>query len=357
MKEIKINTDSRNYPVLVGTDILSENNLKEFSNKEILLVIDSKIDESIKKEVQITLSNISSKYSELTIEASEENKSSETLAIIHDLLIEKSYSRECILFALGGGIICDITGFAAATFLRGVEFVLFPSTLLSQVDASVGGKTAINHPKGKNMIGAFHQPSKVLTDTKLLKSLEKVQIREGLAEIIKHALIKDETFFKWLEENIKNLLEANDVKLLEAISKSIEIKAEVVSKDETEQGIRKWLNFGHTFGHAIEVYGNYEKFSHGEAVALGMIMATNLSQKILNLEKKEIDKIKQLIYSILSEELLKSEFQPNDLVKLMSADKKKKGDSLNFVLLSSIGEVQILSDILESDIIESIKIT
>ena len=251
MKEIKINTESRNYPVLVGTDILSKNNLKEFSNKEILLVIDSKIDESIKNEVQITLSNISSKYSELTIEASEENKSSETLAIIHDLLIEKSYSRECILFALGGGIICDITGFAAATFLRGVDFVLFPSTLLSQVDASVGGKTAINHPKGKNMIGAFHQPSKVLTDTKLLKSLEKVQIREGLAEIIKHALIKDETFFKWLEENIKSLLEANDVKLLEAISKSIEIKAEIVSKDETEQGIRKWLNFGHTFGHAI----------------------------------------------------------------------------------------------------------
>ena len=357
MKEIKINTDSRNYPVLVGTDILSEKNLKEFSNKEILLVIDSKIEESVKKEVQVTLSNISSKYSELTIEANEENKSNATLSVIHDELIEQSYSRDCILFALGGGIICDMTGFAAATYLRGVDFVLIPSTLLSQVDASVGGKTAINHPKGKNMIGAFHQPSKVLTDTKLLKSLKKVQIREGLAEIIKHALIRDEIFFQWLQENIEDLLEANDAKLLEAISKSIEIKADVVSKDETEQGIRKWLNFGHTFGHSIEVYGNYKRFSHGEAVALGMLMATNLSQKILNLEKKEIDNIKQLIYSILSEELLKSEFKPNDLVKLMSADKKKKGDSLNFILLSSIGEAKILSDIQESDIIESIKLT
>ena len=357
MKEIKINTDSRNYTVLVGTDILNENNLREFSNKEILLVIDSKIEDSLKNEVQINLSNISSKYSELTIEANEENKSSATLSIIHDLLIEQSYSRDCILFALGGGIICDITGFAAATYLRGVDFVLIPSTLLSQVDASVGGKTAINHPKGKNMIGAFHQPSKVLTDTKLLKSLEKVQIREGLAEIVKHALIKDKIFFKWLEDNIEDLLKANDVKLLEAISKSIEIKAEVVSKDETEQGIRKWLNFGHTFGHAIEVYGNYKRFSHGEAVALGMVMATNLSQKILNLEKTEIDKIKNLIYSILTEELLKSEFQPNNLVKLMSADKKKQGDSLNFILLSSIGEAQILSGIQESDIMDSIKLT
>ena len=357
MKEIKINTESKNYPVLVGTDILNDNNLNEFSNKEILLVIDSKINESLKKEVQISLSNISSKYSELTIEANEENKSSATLSIIHDALIQQNYSRDCILFALGGGIICDMTGFAAATYLRGVEFVLIPSTLLSQVDASVGGKTAINHPKGKNMIGAFHQPSKVLTDTKLLKSLEKVRIREGLAEIIKHALIKDKTFFKWLEENIEDLLEGNDVKLLKAISKSIEIKAEVVSQDETEQGIRKWLNFGHTFGHAIEVYGNYKKFSHGEAVAIGMVMATNLSQRILNLEKVEIDKIKRLLQSILTEEQLKTEFHPRNLIKLMSADKKKKGDNLNFILLSSIGEAQILSDIQESDIIESIKLT
>ena len=356
MKEIKINTDSRNYLVLVGTDILNENNLKEFSNKEILLVIDSKIEESAKKEVQTTLSNISMKYSELTIEANELNKSIATLSLIHDVLIEQNYSRDCILFALGGGIICDMTGFAAATYLRGVEFVLIPSTLLSQVDASVGGKTAINHPKGKNMIGAFHQPSKVLTDTKLLKSIEKAQIREGLAEIVKHALIRDEMFFKWLEKNIEDLLKANDLKLLEAIAKSIEIKAEVVSKDETEQGIRKWLNFGHTFGHAIEVYGNYKRFSHGEAVALGMVMATNLSQKILNLEKTEIDKIKKLIYSILSEELSRNEFQANDLLKLMSADKKRKGDSLNFILLSSIGEAQILSDIKESDIIESIRL-
>ena len=356
MKEIKINTKSRNYPVLVGTDILNEKNLNEFSNKEILLVVDSKIEDSIKKEVQIILSNISSKYSEVIIEANEENKSNATLSVIYDELIEQGFSRDCILFALGGGIVCDMTGFAAATYLRGVDFVLIPSTLLSQVDASVGGKTAINHPKGKNMIGAFHQPSKVLTDTKLLKSLEKVRIREGLAEIIKHALIKDKTFFKWLEENIEDLLEGNDEKLLEAISKSIEIKAEVVSQDETEQGIRKWLNFGHTFGHAIEVYGNYKKFSHGEAVALGMVMATNLSQKILNLEKAEIDSIKQLIYSILTEELLRTEFQPDDLIKLMSADKKKKGDSLNFILLKTIGQAQILSDLQESDIIESIKL-
>ena len=290
MKEIKINTDSRDYPVLVGTDILTENYLKEFSNKEILLVIDSKIEESVKKEVQITLSNISSKYSELTLEANEESKSNATLSVIHDELIEQSYSRDCILFALGGGIICDMTGFAAATYLRGVDFVLIPSTLLSQVDASVGGKTAINHPKGKNMIGAFHQPSKVLSDTNLLKSLKKNHLKDGLAEIIKHSLIKDARFFDWLQENICKLLEGEEKELLEAIAKSVLIKAEIVSKDETEKGVRKWLNLGHTFGHAIEVYGNYKDFSHGEAVALGMIMATNLSQRILNLQEKESQK-------------------------------------------------------------------
>ena len=270
MKEIKITTDSRIYSVLVGKDILKESNFKEFSNREILLVIDSNIKDSVKEKVRTNLQPISSKFSEIIIEANEENKSASTLSLIHDILIENTYSRDCVLFALGGGITCDMTGFAAATYQRGVDFVLMPSTLLAQVDASVGGKTAINHPKGKNMIGAFHQPAKVLTDTQLLTSLDQSHLREGMAEIIKHSLIKDEGFFNWLEENIEDLLAGEDTKLLDAIAKSIEIKAEVVAKDETEQGVRKWLNMGHTFGHAIEVYGKFKEFTHGEAVALGL---------------------------------------------------------------------------------------
>ena len=356
MKDIKINTNSKNYSVLIGADILTEDNLKEFSNREILLVIDSNIDDSIKNKVSTTINNISSKFLEVSIRATEENKSYATLTHLHDILIEKGYSRECVLFALGGGITCDITGFAAATYQRGVDFVLMPSTLLAQVDASVGGKTAINHPKGKNMIGAFHQPSKVLSDTNLLKSLKKNHLKDGLAEIIKHSLIKDARFFDWLQENIDRLLEGEEKELLEAIAKSVLIKAEIVSKDETEKGVRKWLNLGHTFGHAIEVYGNYKDFSHGEAVALGIIMATNLSQKILNLQDEESQKIKSLINSVLTSESLQKVFERNNLFELMSSDKKKKGDKLNFILLNSIGSAETVSDIKDSDILESINL-
>ena len=356
MKEIKITTDSKRYSVLVGTEILTESNFKEFSDREILLVIDSNIDSVTKDNVKETLEKASSKFGEITIEANEENKSHSTLALIHDLLIENNFSRDCVLFALGGGIICDMTGFAAATYQRGVDFVLMPSTLLAQVDASVGGKTAINHPKGKNMIGSFHQPNKVLSDAFLLKGLNQSQIREGLAEIIKHSLIIDKQFFFWIQDNIDDLLEGDDSKLLKAISRSIEIKAEVVSKDETEQGVRKWLNLGHTFGHAIEVYGKYKEFSHGEAVALGMIMATNLSQKVLNLEKSEAEKIKNLILTILSEEHKGKDFKPSDLLELMSSDKKRKGNQLTFVLLNSIGSTEICNDVESTDILDSMKL-
>ena len=357
MKEIKINTDSKNYSVLVGSEILIEENFKEFSERELLLVIDSKIDSKVKNNVKKKLEGISSKFAEITLEASEENKTYSTLTLIHDLLIENSFSRDCVLLALGGGIISDITGFAAATYQRGVDFVLMPSTLLAQVDASVGGKTAINHPKGKNMIGSFHQPTKVLSDTLLLKGLKESQIREGLAEIVKHSLIIDEEFFIWLQENIDDLINANDSKLLKAISKSIEIKAEVVSRDETEQGVRKWLNLGHTFGHAIEVYGRYREFSHGEAVALGIIMATNLSEKVLGLQKVESERIKDLISNVLPDEHRNKEFQPGHLLKLMSSDKKRKGNQLNFVLLSSIGSADVCSDIDDQEILNSIKLT
>tara|TARA_B100001175_G_scaffold91552_1_gene77343 strand:+ start:75 stop:1148 length:1074 start_codon:yes stop_codon:yes gene_type:complete len=356
MKEIKINTDSKNYSVLIGANILTEDNLKEFSDREVLLVIDSNIEDSVKNKVRTVINSISSKFLEVSIRATEENKSYATLTHLHDILIEKGYSRECVLFALGGGITCDITGFAAATYQRGVDFVLMPSTLLAQVDASVGGKTAINHPKGKNMIGAFHQPSKVLSDTNLLKSLKKNHLKDGLAEIIKHSLIKDARFFDWLQENIDRLLEGEEKELLEAIAKSVLIKAEIVSKDETEKGVRKWLNLGHTFGHAIEVYGNYKDFSHGEAVALGIIMATNLSQRILNLQEKESQKIKNLINSVLTSESLQKVFERNNLFELMSSDKKKKGDKLNFILLNYIGSAETVSDIKDSDILESIKL-
>ena len=271
--------------------------------------------------------------------------------------MELKFSRECILFALGGGITCDITGFAASTYQRGVDFVLLPSTLLSQVDASVGGKTAINHPLGKNMIGAFHQPVKVITDMSLLRSLSMRQINEGLAEVIKHSLLSGDDFFEWLYANFHNLVEIKDEELEETVYRSIEIKASIVEQDEREQGIRKILNLGHTYGHAIELYGGFGEFSHGEAVAIGMIMALNLSIEEVGLKVETADKIKKLISKILSEKQFQMEFKAEKLLNYMSSDKKKVGNNLNFILLSEIGKPKIVSNVDSLKIMKSMIIS
>ena len=240
--------------------MVNQKNLEILEDKEVLLVLDENIPSKFKDLIADQLSNLSSNFQSLEICASEENKSGETLDRIHSQLIDARYSRDCVLVGFGGGITCDIAGFAAATYQRGVNFILFPSTLLSQVDASVGGKTAINHPQGKNMIGAFHQPIKVFADVDLLSSLPKVEISNGLSEVIKHALIGDKKYFDWLEENMESIISLKPEALEYAITRSVEIKAEIVSKDEKEEGIRKFLNFGHTFGHAIELYGKFKEF-------------------------------------------------------------------------------------------------
>ena len=356
METIRIKTNSREYDVLIGENLLELDNFHDADDKEVLLVADNGIPSNVIEKVEMILKERSSKFLSLRMLATEEKKSFSSLQEIHDSLMEMGYSRECILYAMGGGIICDMTGFAAATYQRGVDFILIPSTLLSQVDASVGGKTAINHKKGKNMIGAFHQPKKVITDISFLESLQPRQLTDGLSEIIKHAIILDEEFFVWLEENINELL-LKDSSLYEyAISKSIQLKESVVSRDETEKGVRKWLNFGHTFGHAIEMYGNFEEFSHGEAVALGMLMATNLSSELSELNIEEAKRIKELIKSVLNIKLLSSKFDSKVLHEMMSSDKKKTGDVLNFVTVKAIGMADIKKDVDLNVILSSIKI-
>ena len=356
METISIKTKSREYDVLVGENLIGHDNFHDADDKEVLLVIDNGIPSNVIEKIEMILKERSSKFHSLRMLATEEKKSFSSLQEIHDSLMEMGYSRECILYAMGGGIICDMTGFAAATYQRGVDFILIPSTLLSQVDASVGGKTAINHKKGKNMIGAFHQPKKVITDISFLESLQPRQLTDGLSEIIKHAIILDEEFFVWLEENINELL-LKDSSLYEyAISKSIQLKESVVSRDETEKGVRKWLNFGHTFGHAIEMYGNFEEFSHGEAVALGMLMATNLSLELSELNIEEAKRIKELIKSVLNINLLSSKFDSKVLHEMMSSDKKKTGDVLNFVTIKAIGMADIKKDVDLNVILSSIEL-
>ena len=355
MKTIKVNIEKNSYEVIVGTNLINRKHLEVIKDKEVLLIIDENIPLKYKDLITEELSNLSSSFHTLEICASEENKSWITLDKIHSKLVEKKYSRDCFLLALGGGITCDITGFAAATYQRGVKFILFPSTLLSQVDASVGGKTAINHPEGKNMIGAFHQPLKVFADVDLLGSLPEIEISNGLSEVIKHALIKDKKYFDWLEINMENIISLQPDVLEHAIARSIEIKAEIVSEDEKENGIRKILNFGHTFGHAIEVYGKFKEFSHGQSVAIGMLMAMELSKIEERFPQEDLNRAKELINVANPNISQVYTFDDKQLFENMSVDKKRSGNQLIFIVLSEIGKANIKSDIKESAITKAIQ--
>ena len=355
MNKIKVETINNPYEVVVGSDLINQKNLKALENKEVLLIIDQNIPTKFKDLIADALSSLSSNFQSLEIRASEENKSGRTLDSIHSKLIDARFSRDCVLVGFGGGITCDIAGFAAATYQRGVNFILFPSTLLSQVDASVGGKTAINHPQGKNMIGAFHQPIKVFADVDLLSSLPKIEISNGLSEVIKHALISDKKYFDWLEENMESIISLKPEALGYAITRSVEIKAEIVSKDEREKGIRKFLNFGHTFGHAIELYGKFKEFSHGQSVAMGMLMAMELSKLTEGFSEEDLNNSKKLISKANPDLNLRIAFDEMKLIENMSVDKKRAGDKLIFVLLEEIGRAKVEADIDESEIVKAIQ--
>ena len=355
MNKIKVETINNPYEVVVGSNLINQKNLDLLEDKEVLLVMDENIPSKYKDLISDELLNISSNFQSLEIFASEENKNGKTLDKIHSKLIDARYSRECVLVGFGGGITCDIAGFAAATYQRGVGFMLFPSTLLSQVDASVGGKTAINHSQGKNMIGAFHQPIKVFADLELLRSLPKVEISNGLSEVIKHALISDKKYFNWLEENMESIISLETEALGYAITRSIEIKAEIVSKDEKEKGVRKFLNFGHTFGHSIELYGRFKEFSHGQSVALGMLMAMELSKLTEGFSKEDLIKSKKLIGKANPDLNLKIAFDEKKIIENMSVDKKRAGNKIFFVLLEEIGQAKVKTDIEESSIVKAIQ--
>ena len=261
---------------------------------------------------------------------------------IFDNLLANFFDRKSLIIALGGGVIGDMTGFAAACFQRGVDFLQIPTTLLSQVDSSVGGKTAINHPLGKNMIGAFYQPKAVFADIKTLQTLPKREISAGLAEILKYGFINDAPFLEFFtSENFAKIFDNNADVLSEIIYKSCQNKADIVAKDETEssdKNLRALLNFGHTFGHAIETYFGYGTYLHGEAVAIGAMMAAEFSQNLGFITPKEVAKIQTLLNQAKLPTALDKKVNANDLYKLMFHDKKVQNGTLNFVLLKNLGE-------------------
>lgn len=274
----------------------------------------------------------------------EQYKNLEILNQIFDELLVQHFDRHCTLVALGGGVIGDMTGFAAACYQRGVDFIQIPTTLLAQVDSSVGGKTGVNHPQGKNMIGAFHQPRCVVIDTDTLKTLDDRQLSAGLAEVIKYGLIRDPDFIVWLEQNMNRLLERDPEVTASAIETSCRCKAQVVAEDEKESGLRALLNLGHTFAHAIETGAGYGHWLHGEAVATGMLMAADLSMRQGWLSEDDVLRVENLIDKAELPTRAPHNMTYDKFMELMAVDKKVRAGKINLVLLKSLGEAFVTAE-------------
>ena len=356
---VSVDLGERSYPIYIGSGLLHEPEflVNHIPGNSALIVTNTVVAPLYLEAVEQALRAHDIRHDSLILEDGEQYKTVATAEKIIDCLLQNRHDRQTSLIALGGGVIGDITGFAAAIYQRGVHFIQIPTTLLSQVDSSVGGKTGVNHPLGKNMIGAFHQPQCVIADTDTLDTLPARELSAGLAEVIKYGLIHDADFFDWLEQNIELLKNRDYAALCQAILVSCNIKAEVVSLDERESGIRAILNLGHTFGHAIEATMGYGNWLHGEAVATGMVMAADLSQR-----QQWIDRtVKQRTISLLEQANLPVRSPPemsvDDYMQAMAIDKKTLDGTIKLVLLKKLGEAVVTSDydpaLLEKTLLEA----
>lgn len=338
---LNVDLGDRSYPIFFGYQLLENANLitNYIVSKQVVIVTNETIAPLYLEKVTSLLQKF--KVKTVILPDGESFKTMDNLLPIFDTLITNKFSRDVTLIALGGGVIGDMTGFAAACYQRGVAFIQIPTTLLAQVDSSVGGKTGVNHPEGKNMIGAFHQPQAVLIDIELLNTLETRQFRAGIAEVIKYGLIRDEAFFNWLENNLEALLNKKSTTLIEAIERCCRNKAEIVAEDEHEKGVRALLNLGHTFGHAIETGEGYGKYLHGEAVSIGICMAADLSRRLGWLKKEDIDRIIFLFKRANLPTTPPIDMSSERFLKLMAVDKKNIAGQLRLVLLKKIGEATL----------------
>ncbi len=342
MQTLTVALGDRSYPIHVGSGLLNQPALllPHLKIQQAAIVTNTTVGPLYLERVQNALVEAGVKTVPIVLPDGEAHKNSASLNHIYDVLLQNRMERKATLIALGGGVIGDLTGFAAATYLRGVPFIQIPTTLLAQVDSSVGGKTGINHPLGKNMIGAFYQPQVVLADTDTLNTLPDRELSAGLAEVIKYGLISDLPFFEWLEANIELLLARDPQALTYAILSSCQNKADVVAADERESGRRALLNLGHTFGHAIEAGMGYGNVLHGEAVGTGMIMAAVLSQQLGWISKQDVARIRALIVKARLPDTAPN-LGHEKYLDLMGLDKKVEGGKLRFVLLKAIGEAVV----------------
>lgn len=344
MQTLSVDLGDRSYPIYIGGGLLSDAGLlsQHIRGRQVMMVSNETIAPLYLQTVKQQLSGF--KVDEVILPDGEQYKSLEVLNRIFDRLLEARHNRTTTLVALGGGVIGDMTGFAAASYQRGVDFIQIPTTLLSQVDSSVGGKTGVNHPLGKNMIGAFHQPRCVLADTDTLKTLPPRELSAGIAEVIKYGLICDRPFYQWLDDTVESLVRCDEAVLTEAIFRSCENKAKVVGADEKEAGIRAILNLGHTFGHAIETAQGYGEWLHGEAVAVGMLLAADLSCRMGWLETSQVSGLQDLLQRAHLP-VRPPAMTVEQFLSLMSVDKKVLDGRLRLVLLKAIGEAIVTSDL------------
>lgn len=336
----------RSYPIHIGKGVLTQPDLilSHLPKKRVAIVSNTTVAPLYLKNLSAMLESHGIASVPIVLPDGEAYKNWETLNLIFDALLANRCERSTPIIALGGGVVGDLTGFAAATYLRGVPFIQIPTTLLAQVDSSVGGKTGINHPLGKNMIGAFYQPRVVLADTTTLDTLPERELRAGIAEIIKYGLIRDPIFFEWLESNMPGLLARDAVILTDAVQRSCAHKAEIVAADERESGARALLNLGHTFGHAIENAMGYGTWLHGEAVAAGTILAAELSRRMHMISEVDVERIRKL-YLQAGLPVTAPDLGPERYIHLMGLDKKVESGKMRFVLLKRIGEAMVHSDV------------
>jgi len=335
----------RSYPIHIGSALIGRSELvaPAVADRQVALVTNETVAPLYAGRMEATLAAAGARVVRVVLPDGEAHKNLAVLERIYTALLEARADRRTVVVALGGGVIGDMAGFAAATYQRGVSFLQVPTTLLAQVDSSVGGKTGINHPLGKNMIGAFHQPAAVIADTDTLATLPQREYAAGLAEVVKHGALWDATLFAWIEQNATALVAREASALVHAVRRSCEIKAEVVAQDERESGVRALLNFGHTFGHAIETAAGYGNWLHGEAVAAGMVLASRLSADLGRIGHEEAARLERLLVR-LGLPVKPPAIAPERWLELMGRDKKNQGGRITFVLLSSLGKAEVVRD-------------
>ncbi|MDR2196175.1 MAG: 3-dehydroquinate synthase [Gallionellaceae bacterium] len=356
MQTLTVGLNERSYPIHIGVNLLDRADLllPHIPKKRAAIVSNTTVAPLYLDRLHATLAAQGVQIIPIVLPDGEEYKNAETLNLIYDALLTHRCERSTPLIALGGGVVGDMTGYAAATYLRGVPFIQIPTTLLAQVDSSVGGKTGINHPLGKNMIGAFYQPRVVLADIATLDTLPDRELRAGAAEVIKYGLIRDLPFYDWLEEHMEKLLARDGDALRYAIARSCENKAEVVAADERESGERALLNLGHTFGHAIETGMGYGVWLHGEGVAAGTIMAADLSLRLGWIATADLVRICRL-FERAGLPVTAPALGAEKYLELMGLDKKVEGGRMRFVLLQSIGRAIVNGDVPETLLRETLE--